>query len=115
MKKYRKELLAVVVQLVMFYLFPLTCGPTDAMGMVFILLAEVLLLSFLLGLLSANPLKFCWIPAISLLFLPSVPIYYNSSALVHALWYFVLALLGLGCGSLIRLLIRWISKKHTAG
>lgn len=114
MKKYWKEFLAVLVQLAMFYLFPLTCGPTDAMGMVFILLAEVLLLSFLLGILSANLLKFCWIPAVSLLFLPSIPIYYNSSALVHALWYFVLALIGLGFGSLIRLLILWISGKRAA-
>jgi len=47
---------------------------------------------------------------VSLLFLPSVPIWYNSSALVHALWYLVISAVGLALGCLIRLLARLAKK-----
>ncbi len=36
MKKYFKEIAILIAQLLMFYVFPLTAEPTDAMGMVFI-------------------------------------------------------------------------------
>ena len=32
MKKYFKEIAILIAQLLMFYVFPLTAGPTDAMG-----------------------------------------------------------------------------------
>ena len=35
MKKYLKEILILLIQLFMFYVFPLFAGPTDIMGMVF--------------------------------------------------------------------------------
>ena len=33
MKKYLKEILILLIQLFMFYVFPLFAGPTDVMGM----------------------------------------------------------------------------------
>ena len=45
MKKYRKELVITAIQAVMFYLFPLTAGPTDMMGLVVVLLFSSFLLS----------------------------------------------------------------------
>ena len=41
MKKYVREGLIVAVQLFMFYIFPLFAGPTDAMGMVLLILLSV--------------------------------------------------------------------------
>ena len=38
MKRYIKELAILTVQLFLFYLFPLFAGPTDAMGMVFLII-----------------------------------------------------------------------------
>ena len=37
MKKYIKEIIILILQLFMFYIFPLFAGPTDAMGMVFLI------------------------------------------------------------------------------
>ena len=56
MKKYLKEIIILVIQLIMFYLFPLTAGPTDMMGLVLILLFTTLLLSGILTIISNNSL-----------------------------------------------------------
>lgn len=104
MKKYTKELALLAVQLFMFYIFPLFAGPTDAMGMVFLILAATLLLSALMGLLSAKRIKSLYPLIIAALFVPSVWIHYNESALIHALWYLVVAFVGMGFGSLVRLI-----------
>lgn len=105
MKKYLKETVIVLLQLLLFYILPLLAGPTDAMGMVLLMLLGTLVLSFLLGCLSANRLKYAYSPVAALAFLPSIPLYYNSSAFIHALWYLVIAAIGLGLGSMLRKLI----------
>ena len=38
MKKYLKEILILLIQLFMFYVFPLFAGPTDVMGMIVLLI-----------------------------------------------------------------------------
>lgn len=111
MKKYRLEGILLLLQAVMYYLFPLTCGPTDAMGMVFLILCSVFVLALTEGAFSSRPLKFAWPAAVSLLFLPSVPIWYNSSALVHALWYLVASAIGLALGCFVRFLVRLFLKR----
>ena len=37
MKRFVKEIIILVLQLLMFYTFPLTAGPTDTMGMIIII------------------------------------------------------------------------------
>ena len=112
MKKFRLEGILLLLQAVMYYLFPLTCGPTDAMGMVFLILCSVFVLAMLEGAFSPRKIKFAWPFAVSLLFLPSVPIWYNSSALVHALWYWVISAIGLALGCFIRWIGRFFSRKR---
>ncbi|MBE6787195.1 MAG: hypothetical protein E7537_02480 [Ruminococcaceae bacterium] len=110
MKKYLKEIIITAFQLFMFYIFPLFAGPTDAMGMVFLIILATFILSFALGILSKTNLKFLYPFFISLLFIPSVFIYYNESALIHAVWYLVISVLGLCFGSFINLIIKLIKK-----
>ena len=38
MKKHLKEITILTIQIFMFYIFPLFAGPTDAMGMVFMII-----------------------------------------------------------------------------
>lgn len=52
MKKYLKEILILLIQLFMFYVFPLFAGPTDVMGLIVFLILATLLLSILIGSLS---------------------------------------------------------------
>ena len=107
MRKYVKEIFLCAAQLFMFYIFPLFAGPTDAMGMVFLMIVATFLLSMLMGCLSGWKGKYLYSVAAAVVFIPSVFIYYNSSALVHAQWYLVIATVGLALGSLLR----WIFRK----
>lgn len=105
MKKYLKELIILFIQLFMFYIFPLFCGPTDAMGMVLLIICSVFVLSIILGTISNTKLKFLYPIIIAILFIPSIFIYYNITALVHSLWYLVISSIGLGIGCLVNLIM----------
>ena len=111
MKHYAKEIIVLVLQAALFYLFPLCAGPTDAMGMVVLMLLATYALGLLLGALSGNALKWVCPAVTAVLFIPSVPIYYNATALVHASWYLVLGYAGMVPGALIRWAVRKIFKR----
>ena len=111
MKRFRKESVILSLQLLLFYVLPLFAGPTDTMGMVFLILTGTLLLSALIGTVSRNRIKFLYPLAAAILFLPSVPIYYNGSAAVHALWYFVVSTAGLLFGVGLRMILLKAAKK----
>lgn len=110
MKKHIKEIVVGLIQLFMFYVFPLFAGPTDAMGMVFLIIFMTALLSVALGMISNRKVKFLYPMLIGISFMPSVFIYYNESAMVHAVWYLVLSAMGILVGTAIRRLILIISK-----
>lgn len=102
MKNYFKEIVITLIQLFMFYVFPLFAGPTDIMGMVFLMLLATLLLSFVMGIVSKSRIKYAYPAMIALLFIPTVWIYYNKTALIHAGWYLVIAFIGLVLGLVVR-------------
>ena len=102
MKKYLKEFIILLIQVFMFYIFPLFAGPTDAMGMVFLIILMTFILSMVIAILSKQRIKYLYPILVSLLFIPSVFIYYNESALVHSIWYLVTSFLGLVIGLIIK-------------
>lgn len=106
MKRYLKEAVILLLQLLMFYVFPLSMDVFYGLGVVLMIAAVTLILSFALGILSGEKGKFLYPVVIAVLFLPSVFIYYNESALVHALWYLILSAAGLLTGSFFRWLFR---------
>ncbi len=99
MKKYLKEIIIFSLQVLVFYILPLFAGPTDIMGLVLIIIFSTFALSLVLGAISGNLVKYFYPLATSAVFIPSVFIYYNSSALVHALWHLVIAIVGIGLGT----------------
>lgn len=105
MKKYLKEIIIVLLQLFMFYIFPLFAGPTDAMGMVLLIILATLILATILGITSNNKIKYGYPILVALLFIPSIWIYYNESALIHSVWYLVISLVGLFIGTAINKLV----------
>jgi len=111
MKKYAKELVILLLQMLMFYIFPLFAGPTDAMGMVVLIILATFVLSLVLGLCSGSAVKYGYPAAAALLFIPTVPLYYNFSAMIHAAWYLVVAAVGLLAGVLLRALWLRLTKK----
>ena len=105
MTKYLKEIIIFILQIFMFYIFPVFAGPTDAIGMVLLILLVTLLLSIIIGTISNNKIKYFYSLIIAILFIPSIFIYYNESALVHSLWYLVTSTIGLIIGTVINVII----------
>ena len=110
MKIYLKEIIVLIIQLFMFYIYPIFCGPTDVMAMVIIILFITLLLSTILNTLSNNKIKFLYPIVTSIFFIPSIFVWYNESALIHSLWYFLVSFIGLIIGNILNLIIKKISK-----
>ena len=101
MKRYLKEIIIFMLQLFMFYIFPLFAGPTDAMGMVLLIILSTLLLSIIIGSISKEKTKYLYPIIVAILFIPSVFIFYNESALIHSIWYLVVSSIGLLVGTII--------------
>lgn len=111
MLRYLKEIVIFVIQLLIFYIFPLFVKQINPIGTVIFIILSVFVLSFLLGLISKEKIKSAYPIIISVLFIPSVYIYYNESALIHAVWYFAISTLGMVLGMILRKIIRKKLKK----
>lgn len=102
MKKYFKEIIILLMQLLLFYILPLFAGPTDMIGLVFLIIFLTFILGLLFGVLSNENKKYLYPIIVFLIFIPSVFIYYNESALVHSLWYLIDSSLGLLIGAFLK-------------
>ena len=112
MKRYLKELIILLLQLILFYIFPLFSGPTDMMGMIILILLLTLVLSIIIGSISKEKIKHLYPIIVAVSFIPSVFIYYNESALIHSIWYFCVSVVGLFVGIIIyKLICENLSKK----
>lgn len=89
-----------LIQLFMYYIFPLFAGPTDAMGMVFLIVVVTFINSIIIGCCNFK-YKYYYPLFAAIVFIPSIFIYYNESALVHSVWYLVVSLVGLVIGIII--------------
>ena len=97
-------ILICLFQLFMFYIFPLFAGPTDAIGMVFLIIIATFINGVVIG-STKFKYKFYYPFFAAITFIPSILIYYNESALIHSIWYLVISLVGIVMGSLIGLII----------
>ena len=101
MKKYKKEIIIILIQLSIFYIEPIFFFFENPMGIIEFILLITFILSIILGIISDKKIKFLYPIIISILFIPTVFIYYNESALIHSIWYFIDSLIGIGIGTLI--------------
>ena len=111
MKRYIKELIIFVLQLLAFYILPLFAGPTDIMGLVYLIIITTFTLSLVIGVISNNKIKYLYPIVAAVVFLPTVPIYYNSSALIHSVWYLVVSGVGLLIGLGVNFVINKVKQK----
>ena len=108
MKRHTREWIIVILQGAMFWIGPCLAGPTEVIAMV---LLGTVALAFALGMICGDRKKYMYPIAPVLLFLPPVPVYYNESALVHALWHMAAAVMGLMVGSGVRAVWKLCWKK----
>lgn len=105
MRQYIKEIIILILQLLMFYIFPMFMYLYEPIGTIMLILVASFILSVVLSIISKNKIKYLYPLVISILFIPSIFIYYNESALVHSLWYFVISLIGCAIGTSIYKLV----------
>lgn len=98
MKKYLKEIVIFLLQVFIFYLLPQIAGNIGALGMVLTLLQTTFILSIIAGCILKNRIKYFYPIVVSILFIPTIWIYYNESAFVHSLWYLIVSSIGLFIG-----------------
>ena len=108
MKKNFKEIIICLIQIFIFYLLPkITIAEYGPIGMVLLLLTTTFVLSIVSGCILKNQIKYYYPFFISLIFIPTIWIYYNESALIHSLWYFIITSIGLLIGTILnKILIR---------
>ncbi len=95
-----KILPVILGQLLVFYCLPLLSRPLGAMGMVLVLLIITFLLSVKVGCSVHSKIKWSYPPFTAIVFIPSVFLYYNPSALIQSVWYLVISLLGVLFGAI---------------
>lgn len=105
--RHRKEIALFVIQLLILYIPPFLSGADEVIGMVLWMLILTGILSCIQGMIADRGVKYLHPFATALLFIPSVFIYYNQSALIHALWYFCISMIGILLGTSLRRLINW--------
>lgn len=110
MKKYLKEIVILCIQLFIFYIFPMFMYLYEPIGTVMLILLTTFILSIVLSIISKNKIKYLYPAVIAILFIPSIFIYYNESALVHSIWYLVVSIIGLFIGTITNLIMRKIKK-----
>ena len=108
MKKYSKEIIVFVFQIMVFYLIPFTAGPTDGLGLVVVIWFATLLLSIVFGLVSQKKRKIIYPFVVAIVFIPTVYIHYNYTALGYTVWYLIDSYLGVGFGSLIKMIMEHV-------
>lgn len=72
MKKYLKEIIIFLLQIFIFYILPIFAGPTDIMGLVFLMFLSTFLLSIIIGIISKNKIKYYYPVSVALLFIPTI-------------------------------------------
>ena len=98
MKKYSKEVIILLIQLLMFYVYPLLGEKNNPFGMVLMIVLVTFILSIIAGRIMEDKVKYLYPIVISVLFIPSVFIYYNESVLIHSVWYLVISFIGIRLG-----------------
>ena len=107
MKKIIKMSPYLIINFFVFYLSPLLIRDTG--GGMFVLLMEIPVLCFIIFLVYGIKNRFdFWYPLLTtLLFLPTIFIFYNESALIYVVWYGMDAVIGslLG-GTIVKLIFK---------
>ena len=102
MKKYLLELLLCIFQIVLFYVYPLYMKQVGPIGVVMVMLVSTLILGVVMGAFSNKVIKFIFPVLVAIMFLPTIYIYYNESAMIHSVWYLVSSFIGLIFGIIFR-------------
>ena len=100
--KFKKGLIFFILQLIIFYIFPLLAGPTEIIALVLVQFVATFVLSFIVGAFSISDIKFVFPVVATLAFIPVIMIYMNNSAYIYLAVYAVITVVGVLLGTKVR-------------
>ncbi len=105
MPKTITEFIIIFLELISFYVLPIFIIEDKERQLILIIIVITLLLSILFGFISNNRLKYFYPIFISVLFIPSIFIYYKSTSYIYVFWQLLEAFLGLFIGIGLKFLL----------
>lgn len=99
MKNYYKEIIILILQLMTFYLLPIIALNISKDAIVLAILFSPLIifaLSITLGIISKIKIKYIYPIIVAVIYIPSVFIIYDDSALIYTIFHFIASVLGIG-------------------
>ena len=72
MKKYLKEIIVILVQILLFYVYPLLSDKNNPFGMVLFIILGTFILSIIFGMLLDKKIKYLYPVITSIIFIPTV-------------------------------------------
>ena len=109
-KNYLKEISIVLLEICILYILPLLFNSDNGIGIVLLMLVLTFALSAVLACISNKKIKYLFPILVSILFIPTVYIYYNETAMIHSLWHLIASLLGMIIGEVIMLITKKVTK-----
>lgn len=93
MKNYYKEIIILILQLMTFYLLPIIALNISKDAIVLAILFSPLIT---LGIISKIKIKYIYPIIVAVIYIPSVFIIYDDSALIYTIFHFIASVLGIG-------------------
>jgi len=100
--KYSADITLFLVQIALFYLFPLFAGEFGEVIMVFLIILGTFAISLMAPMFLSKKIRKFYPIITPILFIPSVFIFYNESALLQTVWYFIICVIGFSLGLIVR-------------
>jgi len=101
MRKYFEEIVIFILQLVIFYVFPLVAVDNGAKGMLIIIILATFIAAVGFGGISKYKIKYYYPILTAILFIPAVYIYNTEFDFIDVLWCLASASLGVLIGDII--------------
>lgn len=101
MKKYLAKMIIVLLQVCVFFLAPLLFKVYNPSHVIVGMLIATFGLSMMIVVVSDAKIRYLYALIPPLMFIPSIPIYYNSSATESIIWYFGVSVGGVLLGFMI--------------
>lgn len=105
MKKRMKEFIIFTVLFLCFYLLPFVVVYISKGAIVltiFINIFITFILSIILGIISNFKLYYLYPIIIIIMYIPSIFIFYNDSAIIYSLFHFIVSFIGIGIGKVLK-------------
>ena len=111
----KKTILILLIQAAVFYFYPLVADPQFAMDMTFTIIITTFILAIFMGCFAGKKIKKYYPVLVMVMFIPSIFIYYNASAIDMGAICLAVAVAGEIIGIVLSPILQKVVKSYTKG